>query len=277
MVRMRTLFGWTPYPPAVSNETGNHDLMRGLPGKFIDFNKCLSRRFDAVLPESFRVDGHKHFREKFAPPQIPDGALVYEVGGGKHPLHSREEKVLRGLHVVGLDIDEGELTRAPRGAYDATIRADITEYRGRENADVVICQALFEHVADTNSAFAGLASILKKDGVALLFTPSRNAVFARVNLLIPERLKRILIRLLYPELADQSGFPGRYHRCTLSEFEEMARGQGFAVVQKKTYYFSEYFSFFAPFHVLWRLWLWVFYLLSRERGAETFSMALRKL
>ncbi len=251
--------------------------MRGLPGKFIDFNKCLSRRFDAVLPKSFRVDGHKHFREKFAPPQIPDGALVYEVGGGKHPLHSREEKVLRDLHVVGLDIDEGELTRAPRGAYDATIRADITEYRGRENADVVICQALFEHVADTNFAFAGLASILKKDGVALLFTPSRNAVYARVNLLIPERLKRILIRLLYPELADQSGFPGRYHHCTLSEFEDMARGQGFAVVQKKTYYFSEYFSFFAPFHVLWRLWLWGFFLFARDGAAETFSMALRKL
>ena len=167
--------------------------------------------------------------------------------------------------------------RAPCGAYDATIRADITAYRGREDADVVICQALLEHVTDTKSAFAGLASILKKGGVALLFTPSKTSLYARVNLFMPEKLKRNLLRLLYPELADKTGFPCRYHRCTLSEFEEMALGQGFAVVQKRAYYHSEYFSFFAPLHVLWRLWLWVFYLLSRERAAETFSLALRKM
>ena len=274
---MRTLFGRTSTPPAVFSETGIPNLMRGLPGKFIDFNKSLSRRLDGMLPEEFRVDGQTHFQQEFAPPYVPEGALVYEVGGGKHPLHPKKEKARRDLRVIGLDIDEGELMRAPRGTYDATIRADITEYRGREDADVVICQALLEHVADTKSAFAGLASILKKDGVALLFTPSKSALYARVNQLIPERLKSKMLRLLYPELADRSGFPGHYHRCTLSEFEEMARGQGFAVVQKRAYYCSAYFSFFAPLHVLWRLWLWVFFLLARERAAETFSLALRKM
>lgn len=274
---MRTLFGRTPSPPAVFNETGIPNLMRGLPGKFIDINKYISRRFDEMLPEEFRVDGQAHFREEFVPPHIPEGALVYDVGGGRRPLLSAQEKERRGLRVVGLDIDGGELMRAPCGAYDATIQADITQYQGCETADVVICQALLEHVTDTKSAFAGLASILKKDGVALLFTPSKTSLYARVNLIIPEKLKRNLLRLLYPELAERSCFPGRYHRCTLSEFEEMARGQGFAVVQKRSYYYSAYFSFFAPLHVLWRLWLWVFYLISRERAAETFSLALRKM
>lgn len=273
---MRTLFGRTSTPPAVFNKTGIPNLMRGLPGKFIDFNKYISRRFDEMLPEKFRVDGQAHFRETFAPPHISQGALVYEVGGGKHPLHSAQEKERRGLRVVGLDIDGGELMRAPRGAYDETIRADITRYLGREDADVVICQTMLEHVSNTPAAFTGLASILQKGGVALLFTPSKNSLYARVNQLIPERLKSKLLRLLYPELAEKSGFPGRYHHCTLSEFEEMARGQGLGVVQKRAYYYSEYFSFFAPLHVLWRLWLWVFFLLARERAAETFSMALRK-
>lgn len=273
---MRTLFGRTSTPPAVFNETGVPNLMRSLPGKFIDLNKYLAERFDEILPQDFRVDGQAHFREKFAPPYIPKGALVYDVGGGKHPLFSREEKARCGLRVVGLDIDEGELLRAPCGVYNETIRADITRYRGREDADVVICQALLEHVADTPAAFTGLASILQKGGVALLFTPSKNSLYARLNLLLPESPKRKLLRLLYPELADKSGFPGRYHRCTLSDFEEMARRQGFAVIRKKAYFFSGYFSFFAPLHVLWRLWLWVFYLLSREGAAETFSMALRK-
>ena len=182
--------------------------MRALPGKFIDFNKYLSKRFDAVLPEKFRVDGHTHFRKEFAPPHIPEGALVYEVGGGKHPLHSREEKTRRGLRIIGLDIDHGELICASCGAYDETIRADITEYRGRADADAVICRAMLEHVIDTPAAFAGLASILKKGGVALLFTPSRNALYARVNLLIPERLKRNLLRFFYPELGGEVRFSG---------------------------------------------------------------------
>ena len=250
--------------------------MRALPGQFIAFNTHLSSSFDAVLPMKFRVDGHTHFRNRFAPPHIPEGALIYEVGGGKRPLHTLDEKARRGLRVVGLDIDEAELMRAPPGAYDETIRADITEYRGCGNADVVIGQALLEHVTDTPAAFAGLASILKKGGVALLFAPSRNAAYARVNLVLPERFKRKLLRRLYPELARKTGFPGRYHRCTLSEFEEMARGEGLAVIQKKAYYYSAYFSFFAPLHVFWRLWLWVFFFLASERAAETFSLALRK-
>ena len=250
--------------------------MRAPPARFIRFNKYLSRRFDELLPGKFRVDGNAHFQQNFAPPHIPDGALVYDVGGGKRPFHSAEEKARLNLRVVGLDIDQSELARAPRGAYDEVIRADITEYRGRADADVVICQALLEHVPDAASAFAGLASILRKGGVALLFAPSRNAVYARVNLLTPESLKRRMLRLLFPELDDKTGFPAYYDCCTLAAFEETARASGLTVVEKRAYYRSDYFSFLAPLHVFWRCWLCVFHLLARERAAETFSVALRK-
>lgn len=251
--------------------------MRALLARLIGFQKHLSERFDDLLPEKFQVDGNTHFQERFAPSHIPEGALVYDVGGGRRPFLSPEEKARRGLRVVGIDIDQEELMRAPRGAYDEAVRADITQYRGRGDADVAICQALLEHVADTPSAFAGVASCLKTGGRALLFAPSRNAVYARVNLMLPENIKRRILYLLHPELEGKAGFPSHYHRCTLAEFERIAGEKGFAVLEKRAYYSSAYFRFFAPLHILWRAWLCAFHLVAKERAAETFSVALRKI
>ncbi len=251
--------------------------MRALLFRFIGFQKYLSQRFDDLLPEKFRIDGNMHFQERFALSHIPEGALVYDVGGGKRPFLSPEEKARRKLRVVGLDIDEEELMRAPLGAYDEAIRADITEYCGRGDADVAICQALLEHVADTPSAFAGVASVLKTGGRALLFAPSRNAVYARINLMMPENLKRKILHFLHPELEGKAGFPSYYDCCTLAEFEKIAGEKGFAVLEKRAYYSSEYFRFFTPLHILWRVWLCAFHLFAKERAAETFSVALRKI
>src|SRR5262249_9719381 len=71
-------------------------------------------------------------------------------------------------------------------------------YRGSSEADLVICQAVLEHVADTGSAMSCIASMLKPGGVALLFIPSRNAAFARLNLALPSGFKRALLHGLYP-------------------------------------------------------------------------------
>ncbi len=77
------------------------------------------------------------------------------------------------LQVVGLDVDRRALVRARRGAYDETICADITEFRGREDADVVVCQSVLEHVLDMDRAIAGVASLLRPGECALVFAPCR--------------------------------------------------------------------------------------------------------
>ena len=90
-------------------------------------------------------------------------------------MSARDVKERLGLRGTGLDIDADELARAPAGTYDETICADITEYEGKGQADLVICQAVLEHVANTEQALRSIASCLKRGGVALLFVPSRNA------------------------------------------------------------------------------------------------------
>ena len=78
-----------------------------------------------------------------------------------------------GLTVVGIDIDQAELDRAPQGIYDRTICADVSQLRGNADADLLICLAVLEHVRDVSAAFTSIASCLKPGGKALIFDPSR--------------------------------------------------------------------------------------------------------
>ena len=248
----------------------------GLFRKAIDKQILWSNGLDRLLPHRFRIDGNRDFIHSFAAPFLTPGALVYDVGGGKQPMITVESKKELGIRVVGVDIDENELRLAPSGAYDSVVCCDITHYRGRGDADVVLCQALLEHVADTASALRAIESILKPGGVALLFVPSANAVYARLNRFIPESLKRAILFCLFPAAAKAQGFRAYYDRCTPRGIRLMAGDLGLLTESLRLYYRSDYFAFVAPLYALWRAWTLAFYAIDREQAAETFSVALRK-
>jgi SAM-dependent methyltransferase len=236
----------------------------------------LSNAFDGLLPDEYQVDGNKHFVDHMVFPFLHYDAVVYDIGGGKNPLIDTHTKTRLRLRVIGLDIDGTELATSPPGAYDTQICADIAEYQGNGDGDVVICQALLEHVPNTESGLASIASILKPGGRALLFLPSRNACFARLNLLLPEKWKRGILFTVYPETERDQGFPAYYDRCTPREMSDLAARNGLSVECCRAYYRSSYFSFFFPLHLLWRLWLMVFHAFAGTQAAETFSLVLRK-
>jgi 2-polyprenyl-6-hydroxyphenyl methylase/3-demethylubiquinone-9 3-methyltransferase len=156
------------------------------------------------------------------------------------------------------------------------IVADITKYRGNGDADLVICQALLEHVVDVGEALFAIASLLKPGGIALIFVPSRNALFARLNLVLPESLKRRLLFTLFPESRLGQGFRSYYNQCTPRDFRRILEQRGLKIVEERLYYESAYFTFLVPLHILWRIWLLTFYAFARDQAAETFSMAIRK-
>lgn len=247
----------------------------GLLANFIRLNRKASAIFDSnLLPPSYSVDGMRDFEDNFVSKFIESGMHVYDVGGGKNPFFSVDAKNKLNLHVTGLDIDQNELLRSPPGAYDSTIAADISNYRGSGDADIVICKALLEHVRDNASSFAALASMIKPGGKILIFVPSNYALFAQLNKLMPEELKKLLLFKLFPETRQGQGFPSFYDKCTPNQFKVLAKKFGLHVVDSRHYYVSSYFSFFFPLYVAWRLWVVAFRLLRGTQAAETFSMAL---
>jgi 2-polyprenyl-6-hydroxyphenyl methylase/3-demethylubiquinone-9 3-methyltransferase len=242
----------------------------------VSWQMNLSRKFDGLLPDSYRIDGNRFFIDTLFPRFLAIDNCIWDVGGGKQPIVSKEVKSRYRLNVTGLDISESELKAAPADLYDHIVCADVTSYRGKEHADLVVCQALLEHVLSTEKAVLSIASMLRPGGLALIFVPSRNAVFARLNLLLPERVKRALLFTIFPKTRQAQGYRSYYDRCTPRDFEQMAGDAGFEVVEAYYFYKSSYFSFFFPLYLLWRLWVLVFKTLRGKQAAETFIYVFRK-
>lgn len=252
--------------------TDNNRILRNL----IKSQQLLSRAFDRILDDKYRLDGNRDFVNSFAPLYLKPNLRIYDIGGGKNPYIDLKLKSTLRLSVVGLDIDQGELDRAPKGAYDELICCDITKYEGKQDADLIICQAVLEHVENVDEAFAALSSILRPGGKAIIFVPSKNAAFARLNLLLPQRMKKKILYTIFPQTQSNQGFRSYYDRCTPRDFDRLSEAYGFEIEEKRVYFVSSYLSFLFPAYLMWRLWILLFHLLAGDQSAETFSVALRK-
>lgn len=244
---------------------------------FIDMNIRISRAIDGLLPSSLRRDGNRTFLSDYAPHAMQRGAVLYDVGGGSQPYVNRSVKQQYDMTVIGLDISATELADAPAGIYDRTIAADLCTYRGEGDADIVICQATMEHVPDGAGAIAAIASILKPGGRAYIFAPSRNALFARLNLLLPQAVKEKILFALFPAKATgHDGFPAFYDKCTPHQIAALAAKNGLLVEQRALFWTSSYFTIFVPAYLLWRAYQGLSYLIKGDNAAETFIFVLMK-
>jgi 2-polyprenyl-6-hydroxyphenyl methylase/3-demethylubiquinone-9 3-methyltransferase len=228
------------------------------------------------LPPEYSVDGNASFDSDFLSKFLRPGLTVVDVGGGKHPAICTERKAALRLTVIGFDVSKAELDAAPSGSYDSRICSDVTKFTGDGSADLVICSALLEHVADVASALRAVASMLRPDGTALLFIPNRNSLAARLNLWIPQNFKQHLLNALFPEMRTAVGFPAYYDRCTPRQISSIALQNSLVPAEIRFYFSSGYFTVLVPAHIVWRLYQAITRFFIGTEAAESFSMALRK-
>jgi 2-polyprenyl-6-hydroxyphenyl methylase/3-demethylubiquinone-9 3-methyltransferase len=244
---------------------------------FLQKNVAISEYCDRLLPERFRADGNRTFATEIAPRLLAQSALVYDLGGGARPFVSLSDKQRLNLTVVGLDLEAGELAKAPQGAYDEQIEADLTTFSGRGDADLVICQATLEHVRDGTGALRAIASCAKPGGLIAIFSPSRNAIFARLNRVLPENVKRWLLFKIFPEKSlGHDGFPAFYDKCLPSEVERIAAQNGLELVERRLFWKSSYFYAFVPAFFAWRVWQGVSAVFLGADAAETYAYVFRR-
>lgn len=243
---------------------------------FINSQVKLSYKFDTLLPNKFSLDGNNDYKTSLIPQYLKKNLTIYDVGGGKRPYITLEQKKALNATIIGLDIDQDELSKAPEGVYDQTICADIAKFQGNQDADLLICQAVLEHVQDVEGAFSSISSILNPGGIALIFVPSKNAVFAQLNIILPQEVKKTILHTVYPTMKEGQGFPSFYNKCTPLEFKELAKSNHLSILEERYYYMSSYFSFLFPVYFVWRLWILLFHSFFKEQAAETFSLVIKK-
>ncbi len=221
-------------------------MTRSLARRLADANKRASHWVDQWVAPQLRVDGNQDYLHEFVWRYLRPRQTVGDVGGGKQPFLSVERKADLDCRVIGVDISSEELARAPAGAYDEVVVGDITALRGRGDCDVVLCQAVLEHVADVPAAIRSVVSMLRPGGVCLLFVPCRNAPFARLSLLLPESIKRRILFGVFPEVSRTQGFRSYYDQCTPAAIARLAVASGLQVAETRRYYTSSYFFLPAP-------------------------------
>jgi SAM-dependent methyltransferase len=146
---------------------------------------------------------------------------------------------------------------------------------GKKDADVVVCQAMLERVLDTARIIRSLATTVKPGGAILIFAPSRNAVFSRIDLVLPQAVKRRLLFALFPETAEGLDvFKAYYNCCTPREIEMIARANDLEVLERRLFWMSTYFS--QSSQLAWRRWQLLAYMVQRDNAAEIFALILRK-
>lgn len=231
------------------------NMKRALLG-LVKFNVKLSAWFDKnLLLERYSRDGLKEFVSEVVPKHLKPGQRIVDIGGGKRPFVGTEVIRKKGMTVIGIDISNQELERAKKGSYDKKIVMDI----GKKHkdigfdADIVICEAVLEHVKDTKKAVENISKMLSKDGLAFIFIPCGKAPFARLNRLLPESLKRKILFTLLPEATHAQGFPAYYNNCSPKKMKELFVSNNTKITETRTYQHSHYFSVIFPIHVLWRI------------------------
>lgn len=239
---------------------------------FIRANKALCYRLENLLAPVPNAG----FRDAFIA-SIPKGAFVADVGGGKKPLFTPQDGLRASITYEGLDYDADELAAAPDGFYDATHVVDITTppaaLAGRY--DFIICRNTLEHVTDAPGAMAGLSDLLAADGRLYIKAPCRHALFARLNIVLPEGLKRRLLFFISPSKIGD-GFPAYYLGCDPGSIANNAQAVGLlAKTSAERNYRSSYFTFFLPVYLVWRLITAAQYMLQRNY-CESFEIVLEK-
>ncbi len=169
---------------------------------------------------------------------------VADVGGGKKPFLAEYD----GTY-VGIDIDPDELANAP-AVYTDTIVADITRDK-LPSFDTVICRYTLEHVRDAEAALGTLVNMTRPGGYCYVTAPCRMAWFARLNRLLPEGFKKSVLSWIYPSKVGD-GFPAHYDKASPAEYTAILEQAGAQVVALQKVYFSGYFTFLFPLHLLWR-------------------------
>jgi 2-polyprenyl-6-hydroxyphenyl methylase/3-demethylubiquinone-9 3-methyltransferase len=242
----------------------------------IDSQVRLTRRFDCLLPVEFPVACDRDFLDDLAPRYLQPGALLYHAGGGKNPVIGRQLKSDLRLRNVGLDIYDAELEAAPRGPLR---RNHVRGYcrlplaRRRRSGDLPIT---FGSPQGRRPATAAISSILKPGGGALIYVPCRNAVFARMNPILPEGIKRRILFGVFPKMRRDHGSPACYNRCTPSGFDDLARWHALIPESRRLYFTRGRFRFCLPLHAVWRIQLLMFRWMAGTEAAETFAVIFRK-
>lgn len=212
---------------------------------------CTSLGVKRPTPVSYGLagdawDGQDGFLQQLL--QRPGVKRVADIGGGANPKVSPEQIAALGLEYTVVDIDAGELAKAPdcyrKVAGDVTDPAFVAG-EGEYSYDLVFSFMLAEHVRSGEALHRNVFRMLAPGGRAFHFFPTLFAPPFVVNYLIPETLSARLLQIFKPRDTYQNAkFPAHYSWCRGPSASQLARLReiGYEIELYRGFYGHTYYN-----------------------------------
>jgi SAM-dependent methyltransferase len=155
--------------------------------------------------------------------------------------------------VVGVDFDLPSLKNHRHISLRA--RVDIARLPLKESAfDLVTANMVVEHLSDPDVQFREVWRVLEPDGLFIFHTPNALGYVAMLARMVPDTIKRKLVRLLDGRPAEDV-FPAFYRANTRGRITRLARAVGFEVEDLKMVASDAVFEIIPPLAAIELLWL----------------------
>jgi SAM-dependent methyltransferase len=226
-----------------------------------------------------RVDGTIEFYGRVNALIEPDMVIAdFGAGRGKGPAedtvpYRRALQNLRGkcAKVIGIDVDRAVLEN---NHVDEAILITPDERLPLldESVDIIVSDAVFEHVQHPEVTCGELARILKPGGWLCVRTPNRWGYIGVGTNLVPNRYHDAWLRVLQPQKQERDTFPTTYKLNTKRALRKYFPPSLFA------HYVYGYFAepaYFSNWKVAWAIMLAVFRI-TPEPFAPIWMCFLRK-
>jgi 2-polyprenyl-6-hydroxyphenyl methylase/3-demethylubiquinone-9 3-methyltransferase len=170
---------------------------------------------------------------------------ILDVGAGRTPTIDVNQRP-EGCRYLGLDVSASELEKAPNGAYAQTYAQDICTPRPElvDQVDLVVSWQVFEHVRPLEQAIDNIHTYLRHGGQLVAMLSGRNAIFAVLNRIVPERLGKEAMKHLLNREPD-SVFRAHYDSCTYTELNILFQDWSNVEITPM-FRGAAYLSFFRP-------------------------------
>jgi SAM-dependent methyltransferase len=246
------------------------DILR----QFVRANVALSERITPTIVHE--THAYRKYREAGAALLRQRPRCVLDVGAGRQWPFAPELKG-DGMVLIGFDIDIAEM--AENTLLDQKICGDACRSLGvpDQSVDLIMGRAVIEHLHDTAAFMACANRALRDDGRLIVTFASKQAPFAILNRILPQRVSQWLLLHLVPGSSGVLGFKAFYDRASFREFTQGLTDAGFEIERAYASYFSVgYFRFFVPLYVAAFCCDWLRYALGNPRLAAYFMFIARK-
>jgi SAM-dependent methyltransferase len=181
----------------------------------------------------------------------PGCSTVLDIGAGRESSYAPLIRDRGQKYLIGMDVDHDEVAR--NKSLDRAIVADACSPFDLEPAsvDLALAKSVVEHLPDVPEFLRNVHRVLRPQGRLVVFFPGRNAPFAIINRMLPERAKERILSSLVPGHEGIVGFKTYYDNTVYSAFTAALESTGFVKEDEKVSYFSSsYFAFFLPVYAL---------------------------